>query len=324
MHTDVTKGGNGMQSVKAYQKERARARIFGHVRRCWQLYLLLVPAVVYIFIFNYMPLYGIQIAFRNYSPRKGYLGSQWVGLKYFERFFSSPDCWRLIKNTLTVSIYSLVVGFPLPILVALMLNQCTMGGFKKLVQNVVYAPHFVSMVVLVGMINVMFSVNSGVFNTMLEHMGMERVLFTGRADLFPHMYVWSGVWQNMGWNSIIYFAALSSVSEDLHDAAIVDGATKFQRILNIDLPTIMPTITIMLVLQIGQIMNVGFEKVYLMQNNLNLQTSETIQTYVYKQGLQNADYGYSTAVGLFNNVVNFVLLFTVNNVTRRMGGSSLW
>lgn len=271
-----------------------------------------------------MPLYGIQIAFRNYSPRKGYWNSPWVGWKYFERFFASPDCWNLIKNTLTLSIYSLVVGFPLPIVVALMLNQCNKTGFKKLVQNAIYAPHFVSMVVLVGMINVMFSVNSGVVNTVIEMLGGERILFTGQADCFPHLYVWSGIWQNMGWNSVIYFAALSAVSEELHDAAIVDGASKLQRICHIDLPTIMPTITIMLVLQIGQLMNVGFEKVWLMQNNLNLSASETIQTYVYKQGLQNADYGYSTAVGLFNNVVNFALLYTVNTVTRRIGGSSLW
>lgn len=313
-----------MQSVAAYTRERRRAKLIKRLGRCWQLYLLLIPAVVYIFVFNYMPLYGIQIAFRDYSPRKGYWNSPWVGWKYFERFFSSPDCWNLIRNTLTLSIYSLVVGFPLPIVVALMLNQCNRTGFKKLVQNAIYAPHFVSMVVLVGMINVMFSVNSGVVNTVIEMLGGERILFTGQADCFPHMYVWSGVWQNMGWNSVIYFAALSSVSEELHDAAIVDGASKLQRICHIDLPTIMPTITIMLVLQIGQLMNVGFEKVWLMQNNLNLSASETIQTYVYKQGLQNADYGYSTAVGLFNNVVNFVLLYTVNTVTRKIGGISLW
>lgn len=313
-----------MQSVEAYQKERAKVKLWRKMARCWQLYLLLIPAVVYIFVFNYMPLYGIQIAFKKFSARKGYWGSPWVGFKYFERFFESPDFWRLIRNTISLSAYSLVAGFPLPILMALMLNQCSHGGFKKLVQNVIYAPHFVSMVVLVGMINVMFSVNSGVVNTVIEMLGGERILFTGQADCFPHMYVWSGIWQNMGWNSVIYFAALSSVSEDLHDAAIVDGANKWQRILNIDLPTILPTITIMLVLQVGQLMNVGFEKVFLMQNNLNLQASETIQTYVYKQGLLNADYGYSTAVGLFNNVVNFVLLTTVNALSRRIGGSSLW
>ena len=313
-----------MSSVEAYRRERRKVRLWKRMARCWQLYLLLIPAVIYIFIFNYMPLYGIQIAFKKYSPRKGYAGSAWVGMKYFIRFFNSPDCLRLIKNTLTLSVYSLIVGFPLPILLALLLNQCSRGGFKKVVQNAIYAPHFVSTVVLVGMINVMFSANSGVVNTVIEMLGGERVLFTGQANVFPHLYVWSGVWQNMGWNSIIYFAALSSVSADLHDAAIVDGASKLQRILHIDLPTIAPTITIMLVLQMGQLMNVGFEKVYLMQNNLNLQTAETIQTYVYKQGLLNADYGYSTAVGLFNNVVNFVLLFIVNLTTKKMGGASLW
>jgi len=313
-----------MQSAEAYHKERAKVKLWRRMARCWQLYLLLIPAVVYIFIFNYMPLYGIQIAFKKFSPRKGYWGSPWVGLKYFNRFFDSPDFWRLIRNTLSLSVYSLIVGFPLPILIALMLNQCTSGGVKRVVQNVIYAPHFVSMVVLVGMINVMFSVNSGVVNTVIERLGGERVLFTGQANCFPHLYVWSGIWQNMGWDSVIYFAALSSVSEDLHDAAIVDGANKWQRIAHIDLPQIMPTITIMLVLRIGQLMNVGFEKVFLMQNNLNLQTAETIQTYVYKQGLIHSDYGYSTAVGLFNNVINFILLTSVNAVTRKIGGSSLW
>ena len=313
-----------MSSVEAYRRERRKVRLWKRMARCWQLYLLLIPAVIYIFVFNYMPLYGIQIAFKKYSPRKGYAGSAWVGMKYFIRFFNSPDCLRLIKNTLTLSVYSLIVGFPLPILLALLLNQCSRGGFKKVVQNAIYAPHFVSTVVLVGMINVMFSANSGVVNTVIELLGGERILFTGQANVFPHLYVWSGIWQNMGWNSIIYFAALSSVSADLHDAAIVDGASKLQRILHIDLPTIAPTITIMMVLQMGQLMNVGFEKVYLMQNNLNLQTAETIQTYVYKQGLLNADYGYSTAVGLFNNVVNFVLLFIVNLTTKKMGGASLW
>ena len=183
-----------MQSVQAYTKERRQASLWRRMGRCWQLYLLLIPAVIYIFIFNYLPLYGIQIAFRNYSPRKGYWGSAWVGWKYFDRFFSSPDCWKLIKNTLSLSIYSLVVGFPLPIILALLLNQCTKTGFKKLVQNVIYAPHFISMVVLVGMINVMFSVNSGVVNTVIEKLGGERVLFTGQAECFPHLYVWSGVW----------------------------------------------------------------------------------------------------------------------------------
>ncbi len=313
-----------MQSVEAYQKERAKAKLWRKMARCWQLYLLLIPAVVYIFVFNYMPLYGIQIAFKKFSARKGYWGSPWVGFKYFERFFDSPDFWRLIKNTIFLSAYSLIAGFPLPIIMALMLNQCSMGGFKKVVQNVIYAPHFVSMVVVVGMINVMFSVNSGVVNTVIEMLGGQRILFTGQADCFPHMYVWSGIWQNMGWNSVIYFAALSAVSEELHDAAIVDGANKWQRILHIDLPTILPTVTIMLVLRVGQLMNVGFEKVFLMQNNLNLQASETIQTYVYKQGLLNAEYGYSTAVGLFNNVINFILLTTVNAFSRKIGGSSLW
>lgn len=290
----------------------------------WQLYLLLIPAVVYIFIFNYVPIYGVQIAFRNFSPRKGFTGSPFVGLAHFQRFFSLPDFWRLLRNTLALSGYTLLVGFPLPIILALMLNQCRYGKFKRVVQNVIYAPHFVSLVVLVGMMNVMFSPNNGVINTIIKQLGGQPQLFVGSATAFRHMYVWSGVWQNVGWNSIIYFAALAGVSADLHDAAIVDGASKIQRIRYIDLPTIVPTITIMLVLQVGQLMSVGFEKVFLMQNNLNLQTAETIQTYIYKKGLLDVDYSYSAAVSLFNNLVNFILLVSVNTASRKLMGSSLW
>ena len=226
-----------MQSVEAYQKERAKTKLWRKMARCWQLYLLLIPAVVYIFVFNYMPLYGIQIAFKKFSARKGYLGSPWVGFKYFERFFDSPDFWRLIKNTVSLSVYSLIVGFPLPIIMALMLNQCSYGGFKKMVQNVIYAPHFVSMVVLVGMINVMFSVNSGVVNTVIEMLGGQRILFTGQADCFPHMYFYvEGEWlvNLMGqinfedYESLNFFQRVlqrSGVFEALEEKGCRDGHT---------------------------------------------------------------------------------------------------
>lgn len=305
-------------------KSLLRKSLRKRIAENWQLYLLIIPAIVYIFIFNYMPMYGIQIAFRDFSPRMGFSGSPFVGLKHFIRFFSLPDFWRLLKNTLTLSLYTLLVGFPLPIILALMLNQCQFGRFKRVIQNVIYAPHFISLVVLVGMMNVMFSPNNGVINTVIKFFGGDPQLFMGDADAFPHMYVWSGIWQNMGWSSIIYFAALSGVSADMHDAAIVDGANKLQRIWYVDLPTIVPTITIMLVLQVGQLMSVGFDKVFLMQNNLNLQTAETISTYIYKKGLLDVDYSYSTAVSLFNNVVNFLLLISVNRASRKMTGSSLW
>ena len=313
-----------MQSVQAYTKERRQASLWRRMGRCWQLYLLLIPAVIYIFIFNYLPLYGIQIAFRNYSPRKGYWGSAWVGWKYFDRFFSSPDCWKLIKNTLSLSIYSLVVGFPLPIILALLLNQCTKTGFKKLVQNVIYAPHFISMVVLVGMINVMFSVNSGVVNTVIERLGGERVLFTGQAECFPHLYVWSGVWQDLGWGTIIYLATLSSVSPELHEAAYMDGANRMQIIWHVNLPCILPTVVIMLIMSCGRILSVGFEKIYLLQNSLNLDVSQVISTYTYELGLLGGQYSYSTAIGLFNTVVNVVMLLIVNTICKRLSDVSLW
>lgn len=294
------------------------------VKRNYVLYLLLLPALIYVIIFNYIPIYGVQIAFRDYNPMLGFGGSPWVGLKHFNKFFRSPMCWQIVRNTLILSGYQLLVSFPLPVVLALLLNQCRGKRFKKVVQNITYAPYFISMVVLVGMMQIMFSPNSGVINTFIKALGGQPVFFFGEIKMFRHMYVWSSVWQNMGFNAIIYIATLCGVSPEMHEAAIVDGASKFKRMIYIDLPTIVPTIMIMLIMAVGQVMSIGFEKVYLMQNSINTPVSEIISTYIYKKGLLNVDYGLSSAIGLLNNVVNCILLFTVNKASDKLTGSSLW
>lgn len=308
--------------MKNQTKARQRPNKWKNVRRHYQLYLFLIPSIVYVIIFCYVPLYGIQIAFRDYKATQGVFGSTWVGLEYFERFFSSPTCWELFRNTLFLSFYSLMAGFPLPIILALFLNQCPHEGFKKVVQNITYAPYFISAVVLVGMLNLFMGMN-GPIAQLIELFGGTPDIYIGKPQYFRHIYVWSGVWQTVGWNSIIYIAALTSVPPELHEAAMVDGASKWQRVWHIDLPSIKPTIAVLLVLSLGGVLGVGFEKVYLMQNSMNISVSEVLSTYVYKYGLQKVDYSYSTAIGLVSNVVNFVLLIIVNNISKHLSGSSL-
>ena len=289
----------------------------------YQLYLMLIPGVVFIFIFNYIPIYGVQIAFRDYFANLGFFRSPWVGFENFNRFFSSPDMGMILYNTLYISIYSLVLGFPIPIIFSLLLNYSPSNKLKKLAQNITYAPHFISVVVLVGIMFVFFA-PSGAGSKIAAVFGVNPKLIMGTASYFPHIYVWSGIWQSTGWNSIIYLAVLSGVDPELHEAAIVDGANIMHRILNIDIPYLLPTAVILLVLSVGSIMNVGFEKVFLMQNSLNIMRSEVIATYVYKMGLLNSDFSYAAAVGLFNNVINFGLLITVNQIAKKLSGYGLW
>lgn len=294
-----------------------------HFKRTWILYLFVIPALVYLLIFSYAPLYGIQIAFKDFRPTKGIWGSEWVGMKHFINFFDSYHFWMLLKNTLVISFYSLIAGFPIPIALALMLNYSRFKGLKKVVQTITYAPHFISTVVFCGMIFI-FLASDGIINQFLMLLGIDPVLFMNKPEYFKHIYVWSGVFKGMGWSSIIYIATLAGVSPELHEAAIVDGATKFQRMRYIDFPSIIPTAVIMLILNTGQIMNVGFEKAYLLQTPTNIEYSEIISTYVYKTGIQSAQYSYSAAIGLFNNIINFILLMAVNNFSRKMSGTSLW
>ncbi|HML45152.1 MAG TPA: ABC transporter permease subunit [Clostridia bacterium] len=309
-----------MQAVRRTAEKKST--IGRRIARNWMLYLFLLPTLVYLAIFHYWPLYGVQIAFKKFTASKGIWGSAWVGLKHFEAFFTSYMFATLLKNTLSLSLYQIVAAFPFPILLALMLNYCVSSKLRRITQMVTYAPHFISTVVLVGMLMVYMS-QGGIFNQILGKLGMGPVPFLSDSALFDDLYVWSHVWQRTGYNSVIYIAALASVSPELHEAAIVDGATKFQRILNIDLPAVMPTAILLLIMSTGNVLNLGFEKVYLMQNDLNLGVSEIISTYVYKVGLLNAQFSYSTAIGLFNNAVNMGILLSVNALSNRLSGTSL-
>ncbi|MCM3292117.1 ABC transporter permease subunit [Paenibacillus sp. MER 180] len=290
----------------------------------WQLYLLLLPVVLYYIIFHYLPMYGIQIAFKDFMANKGIWDSPWVGFKHFERFFNSFYFERLLTNTVLISLYSLALSFPIPILLALMLNEVKAERFKKVVQTITYAPHFLSVVVVVGMLFIFLNPSTGIINHLIVAMGGESITFMTSPGWFKTLYVLSDVWQTMGWSSIIYLAALSGVDHQLHEAATIDGATRIQRIWHINLPTIAPTIIILLILNLGSVMSVGFEKVFLMQNSLNMSSSDIISTYVYRTGILDAQYSFSAAVGLFNSVVNFALLIVVNYIARRVNETSLW
>ncbi|MCE5259321.1 MAG: ABC transporter permease subunit [Chloroflexi bacterium] len=296
------------------------------IRRSWQLYLLLALPLAWLIVFQYYPMYGAQIAFRNFLPGDSMWKAEWVGLENFHRFFESPMFSSLMTNTLGLSLYSLAVGFPIPIILALSLNQLRDGLFKKTVQLVSYAPYFISTVVMVGMLLQFLDLRHGPINILLQALGKTPKHFMGEANLFPSIYVWSGVWQYMGFNTVIYLAALSTIDPALHEAAVVDGATRLQRIWHIDLPGIMPTAVTLLILNMGQIINVGFEKVYLMQNPLNTATSEVISTYVYKIGLIGGitNYSYASAIGLFNSVVGLVLLIVANYLMKKLTEYSLW
>lgn len=303
---------------------KRKKKLLEKLRSNIDLYLFVLPGVVITFIFHYIPIYGIQIAFRDFSVRKGIWGSSWVGLDHFIRFFNSAYFGELLWNTLIISLYSLVAGFPIPIILALMLNSFRHKRYRKVIQTVTYAPNFISTVVMCGMILLFLSPRIGIINNLIAYLGFEPVNFMAKESLWRHIYVWSGIWQGTGWASVIYFAALSGVSPEYHEAAIVDGATKLQRIWYVDIPFIIPTATILLILNCGGILSVGFEKAYLLQNDLNLGVSEIISTYVYKMGLVYNDMSFSSAIGLFNSVVNSILLITVNWIARKISDNSLW
>jgi len=288
------------------------------------LYLFCLPGIIITLIFHYWPLYGAQIAFRDYSARAGIWGSPWVGWEHFIRFFNSPNAGLIIWNTLVLSVYGLVAGFPIPIILALLLNSFRHKKYGKVIQSVTYAPNFISTVVMCSMIILFLSPRVGLVNKLLEMAGLPTVNFMGERSLWRHIYVWSGIWQTAGYSSIIYIAALAGVSKELQEAAIVDGASRAQRIWHVDLSAIRPTIVILLIFNCGSIMSIGFEKVYLMQNAINISTSEVISTFVYKVGLQNANYSFSTAVGLFNSIISFVLMMIVNQLSKKLTDTSVW
>ena len=295
------------------------------ILRNYELYIFLLPALAYIAIFMYAPMYGVLMAFQDYNMAKGVMGSPWVGLEIFRRFFAGYNFWSTLWNTLSLSLYYLAATLPLPIVLALIFNNIKTGLYKKSVQMITYAPNFISVVVLVGIMKILMAPDTGIINVLLtKFFGAGTIDLFGRPEYFRHMYVWSGVWQTLGWNSIIYVAALAGISPDLYEAATIDGASRLQKIWYLDLPSILPTAVIILILNTGSVMNLGFEKVYLMQTPLNLAVSETIPTYVYKMGVINGDYSLATAIGLFNSVVSCILLVIVNFVANRLSDTSLY
>ena len=294
------------------------------IRKHWQLYVLLIPAVISMAVFHYGPMYGLILAFKDYKPYLGYLGSPWAGFKHFIRFFQSNKFTQVMSNTLILSAYSMIASFPFPIVLAICLNYIPSVRLTKAVQNITYAPHFVSTVVIVSMLNVFFAQNYGLVNNVRELLGLKRVLYMGSTTAFRHLYVWSGVWKSVGWSSIIYFSSLSAIDETMHDAAQVDGASIMQRIRYIDLPMLKPTILTLLILNVGDLLSVGFDKVYLMQNSLNSPVSEVISTYTYSMGISGQQYSYSIAIGLFESVVNLIMVLTVNQISKKLSETSVW
>ena len=321
----TTEKKNKQKNVNSASDEKTRMQKFRFgFRYSWQLYVLLLPAFIWLVIFMYGPMYGLVIAFKDYRATDGIIGSAWAGFKYFEQFFSTNIAMQTISNTLILSIAQLVISFPIPIIFALLINQLNGKKYRKFVQTVSYAPYFVSAVVIVSIMQVILAPGTGFVNKLLQSLGSDPIMFMSRPEWFRPLYIGSTVWQMMGFNAIIYIAALAGISPDYYEAAIVDGASKFKRIIYIDLPLIAPTVIIMFILAVGQIMTVGYEKAYLMQAGSNLTTGEIISTYVYKSGLLNAQYSFATAVGLFNSVVNFILLATTNFISKRASNISLF
>ncbi len=296
--------------------------VVARLKRTWPLYVLVLPAIIHFAIFQYVPMYGVQIAFKNYMVTQGIWGSEWVGFEHFQRFFHSFFFDRIIRNTLLISLYQFAL-FPVSIIVALSLNELSNGWYKKTVQTITYAPHFISVVVMSGMVIAFLSPATGIVNKLIVWLGLEPISFMTEPGWFKSIFVLSGEWQNLGWGAIIYLAALTGINPELHEAATVDGATRLQRIWHINLPGIMPTVIILLILNVGSFMSIGFERVYLLQNSLNLSASEVIQTYVYRSGLLEGQYSFSSAVGLFNAMINLVLLLTVNQIARKFSSTSL-
>ena len=320
-----------MSVIAAYEVEKPRASVAAGLRRTllkiqrhWQLYLVIAVPMAFLVIFNYIPMVGVQIAFRNYNPIGGMWGSPWIGLQEFQFFFQSPYFLPLIQNTLTLSLYALLVGTPATIILALALNEVTNATFKRTVQMVTFAPYFISTVVLIGMIFIILAPDTGVIGLVAGLFGVPAPNLLADPNAFPSLYVWSGVWQETGYGAVIYLAALANVNLELYEAARVDGASRWQKILHIDLQAIKPTVIILTILSVGNLMGIGFEKVYLLQNPLNLNTSEIIATYVYKNGLLDANFSFAAAVGLFNSVINFILIVIVNLVARRISEISLF
>lgn len=323
---------NRLQALKSspqkvvYRRPTFWKQLLWEFKHNHALYVLVLLPLVILILFRYVPMYGVQIAFRNYKAVHGVNGSEWVGLKYFVKFFTSINCWPLIRNTLSINLYSLAT-FPLALILALLLNYIPSHRYRKTVQLVSYAPHFISTVVMCGMLLQFLDVRTGMINEVLKIFGIEPINFMGTPSYFYDIYVWSGVWQSLGYSSIMYIAALAGISPDLHEAAVVDGANIIQRIWHVDIPGVLPTFCILLIMRTGSILNIGYEKILLLQNNLNKPISDVIATYTYQIGLNSSgipQYSYGAAIGLFSNIINMAILLLVNNITKRLSGNGLF
>lgn len=291
---------------------------------CKILLLMVMPTIIYYILFHYLPMWGVLIAFKDFNIFKGFAESPWVGLKYFRLFFSNPDSFRLIRNTIILSLFSLIWGFPVPIIFSLMMNEIRGSKTKKLVQTVSYMPHFISTVVVASMITMILSPSTGLVNNLLDALGFERIYFMGKSSMFRTIYIASGIWQNMGWNSIIYLTAITNVDQQLYESAVIDGAGKFKQIIYITIPCIASTIITLFLLNLGSLMNVGFEKAFLLQSPGIYETSDVIQTFVYRQGIRQGNFSYASAIGFFNSAVNVLFLTVANFVSKRISKTSLW
>lgn len=300
-----------------------RRVLIRRVKESWQWWLLLLPAFVYVCIFQYGPMYGLQIAFRNYRPRQGITGSTWVGLEQFVRFLSYPNFWKMIRNTLSITLYSLAT-FPCAVIFALMLNEVYQLRLKKAMQMITYAPHFMSEVVVCSLVLMMLDRAHGPINNLIAALGGERYAFMTDPGCFPSIYVWSGVWQNLGWDSILFISALASISPEVVEAARIDGANRLQIIRHVNIPGILPTIAITFIMRTGGLLSVGHTKIFLLQNDLNLDASQVISTYVYNIGLVDGQYSYSTAIGLFNNLANILVLLLANAIVKKTTDTGLF
>ncbi len=312
-----------LQTQDIQPKKTSFSHLLRNIQGHWQLYLLLLPTILFFVVFKYVPMYGVQIAFRDFNIIDGFTGSEWVGLEHFERFINSPDFMLVLTNTITLSLMQLAISFPLPIFISLMLNQLKSQKQKTVIQNILIAPHFISLVVLIGMVTIFLNPYNGILNQLIEFFGGEAQFFLGEADYFKPIYVFSGVWQSTGWGTVVYVAALSSIDPTLYEAATVDGATRWQKMWNIDFHGILPVIIIQLILNAGQMLSIGYEKILLLQNDLNRVASEVISTYEYKQGVLDAQFSYSTSIGLFNAVINLAILLLVNHLAKKYSETSI-
>ena len=310
-----------------YVKTTEKTLVFNRLSRIffknYQLYLLLLPGIAATFLFSYIPMYGVQIAFKDFRTSTGIWDSEWVGFKHFIRFISYTGFWTMLRNTLSITLYSLAT-FPISVIIALLINEIRNKAFKKTVQMISYAPHFLSTVVLCGMILLFLNRSNGIINNIIALLGLERIDFMTRPDMFSSIYVWSGVWQNVGWGTVIYLAALSNVSPELVESVQIDGGNRLHIIRHINIPTIMPTIIILFVMSTGTLLSLGYEKIFLLQNDLNIERSRVISTYVYEIGLVSGQLSYSTAINLFNNVVNLAILVVSNKIVKKISEVSLW